>query len=79
MTKYRDTRGVVVDEYNKVFDVIDTTAPRESGIMLYFCCFGQMFCGGGEVAKLMVGDFDYHDLTLIIMARVRAMILLGLT
>ena len=28
VTKYRDTRGVKVDEYNKVFDVLDTTVEK---------------------------------------------------
>lgn len=66
VTKYRDTRGVVVDEYNKVFDVIDTTCTKGKRDYALFLLLWANVLRRGEVAKLMVGDFDYHDLTLII-------------
>lgn len=66
VTKYRDTRGVVVDEYNKVFDVIDTTCtPGKRDYALFLLLWANVL-RRGEVAKLMVGDFDYHDLTLTV-------------
>jgi integrase/recombinase XerC len=66
VTKYRDTRGVVVDEYNKVFDVIDTTCTKGKRDYALFLLLWANVLRRGEVAKLMVGDFDYHDLTLIV-------------
>ncbi|MBE9002022.1 tyrosine-type recombinase/integrase [Nostoc sp. LEGE 12447] len=66
VTKYRDTRGVVVDEYNKVFDVIDTTCTKGKRDYALFLLLWANVLRRGEVAKLMVGDFDYHDLTLTV-------------
>jgi integrase/recombinase XerC len=66
VTKYRDTRGVVVDEYNKVFDVIDTTCVKGKRDYALFLLLWANVLRRGEVAKLTVGDFDYHDLTLIV-------------
>ena len=66
VTKYRDTRGVVVDEYNKVFDVIDTHSTKGKRDYALFLLLWANVLRRGEVAKLTVGDFDYHDLTLIV-------------
>lgn len=66
VTKYRDTRGVVVDEYNKVFDVIDTTSVKGKRDYALFLLLWANVLRRGEVAKLTVGDFDYHENTLTV-------------
>ncbi|MBW4571524.1 MAG: tyrosine-type recombinase/integrase [Tolypothrix carrinoi HA7290-LM1] len=66
VTKYRDTRGVVVDEYNKVFDVIDTSCVKGKRDYALFLLLWANVLRRGEVAKLTVGDFDYHENTLIV-------------
>ncbi|MHC5739705.1 tyrosine-type recombinase/integrase [Nostoc sp.] len=66
VTKYRDTRGVVVDEYNKVFDVIDITCTKGKRDYALFLLLWANVLRRGEVAKLMVGDFDYHENTLTV-------------
>jgi integrase/recombinase XerC len=66
VTKYRDTRGVKVDEFNKVFDVIDTKIPQGKRDYALFMLLWSNVLRRGEVAKLMVGDFDYHENTLTV-------------
>ncbi|MEM6398730.1 MAG: tyrosine-type recombinase/integrase [Cyanobacteria bacterium P01_D01_bin.116] len=66
MTKYRDTRGVKVDEYNKVFDVLDTTVEKGKRDYALFLLLWANVLRRGEVAKLKVGDFDYHEYTLTV-------------
>lgn len=66
VTKYRDTRGVDVSEYNKVFDVIDTTCAKGKRDYALFLLLWSNVLRRGEVAKLTVGDFDYHENTLTV-------------
>ncbi|WP_414582451.1 tyrosine-type recombinase/integrase [Scytonema sp. PCC 10023] len=66
VTKYRDTRGVGVDEYNKVFDVIDTICAKGKRDYALFLLLWANVLRRGEVAKLRVGDFDYHENTLTV-------------
>ena len=66
VTKYRDTRGVGVDEYNKVFDVLDTTVEKGKRDYALFLLLWANVLRRGEVAKLKVGDFDYHEYTLTV-------------
>lgn len=64
VTKYRDTSGVGVDEYNKVFDVIDLTSVKGQRDYALFLLFWSNVLRRCEIAKLKVGDFDYHSSTL---------------
>ncbi|MUG97970.1 tyrosine-type recombinase/integrase [Scytonema sp. UIC 10036] len=66
VTKYRDTRGVGVDEYNKVFDVIDISSVKGKRDYSLFLLLWANVLRRGEVAKLTVGDFDYHENTLTV-------------
>ena len=66
VTKYRDTRGVGLDEYNKVFDVIDTTCAKGKRDYALFLLLWANVLRRGEVAKLRVGDFDDHENTLTV-------------
>ncbi len=61
VTKYRDTSGVGVDEYNKIFDVIDTTGMKGKRDYALFLLLWSNVLRRAEVAKLDVGDFDYHE------------------
>ncbi|MBD2358140.1 tyrosine-type recombinase/integrase [Tolypothrix sp. FACHB-123] len=66
VTKYRDTRGVSVDEYNKVFDVIDITCAKGKRDYALFLLLWANVLRRGEMAQLTVGDFDYHENTLTV-------------
>lgn len=66
VTKYRDTSGVGVDEYNKIFDVIDTTGMKGKRDYALFLLLWSNVLRRAEVAKLDVGDFDYHENTLFV-------------
>ncbi|MBO3457682.1 tyrosine-type recombinase/integrase [Aetokthonos hydrillicola Thurmond2011] len=66
VTPYRDTRGVDASEYNKVFDVIDTTCVKGKRDYALFLLLWANALRRGEVAKLTVGDFDYHENTLTV-------------
>ncbi|NJN12183.1 MAG: tyrosine-type recombinase/integrase [Richelia sp. RM2_1_2] len=66
VTKYRDTRGVKADEYNKIFDVLDTGCEKGRRDYALFMLLWSNVLRRGEVAKLKVGDFDYHAYTLTV-------------
>ncbi|BAZ03273.1 integrase-recombinase protein (plasmid) [Tolypothrix tenuis PCC 7101] len=66
VTKYRDTRGVSVDEYNKVFDVIDIGCAKGKRDYALFLLLWANVLRRGEMAQLTVGNFDYHENTLTV-------------
>lgn len=61
VTKYRDTSGVRVDEYNKVFDVIDVNTDKGKRDYALFLLFWSNVLRRCEIAKLKVGDFNYQE------------------
>lgn len=58
---YRDTTGVDVDTYNQVFDIIDVTTPRGKRDYALFLLLWTNVLRRGEIAKLLVGDFDWRS------------------
>ncbi len=58
---YRDTTGVDVDTYNQVFDVIDINTPRGKRDYALFLLLWTNVLRRGEIAKLLVGDFDLNS------------------
>ncbi|RUS92341.1 hypothetical protein DSM106972_099420 [Dulcicalothrix desertica PCC 7102] len=61
VTKYRDTSGVRVDEYNKVFDVIDVRTDKGKRDYALFLLFWSNVLRRSEIAKLKVSDFNYQE------------------